>query len=297
MFHNEDKKNAQTYTWTATEQVCQSDSQFGFDCSHDSKAQEGTPLSSYLRLSASVSETSPSGASVNNGTGWSFDYFDDDDSYPHQYAYFSLADYPKLTAPYYLRVTVGNNDAGNLNGAPGFFAKKGGYPSAQSNHYNMTSVGDVAHQIVIRVTEEDLALQESGDVLPFEETWFFGVQLPSDFSIWVGVNCATNCSNGDHGECYCDEELCNDLLHENGGSYDFYYSQERPSSLSDSAGACTCSDDQYDRSFDCSSKGNSNSVLYLFLIALGGLIIIVVSIGVPLYCFVTHRKATNYERV
>merc|ERR1712137_710705 len=91
--------------------------------------------------------------------------------------------------------------------------------------------------------------------------WFIAVQLPSDFSIWVGTNCANNCSNGEHGDCICsDGDYCTNVA--GNGSYSAFY--ELPKTLQDSAGACSCSKDKYSFSFDCTQKNNGNSALYCY---------------------------------
>merc|ERR1712070_844013 len=101
-----------------------------------------------------------------------YDY--SDDSYEHRYAYFKLIDYPVFRASrYYIRVSVGNNDVSSLDGAPAVFAKLGSVPSAQSNHYNASTVGDVAHQLLLPIDDSTK-----------DSNWYIAVQLPVDFSIW-----------------------------------------------------------------------------------------------------------------
>jgi len=255
-----------------SEHSCNSGS-FGYDCSHDSN--NTTPLSGIIPLSATLSAT-------NNGTAASYDYEDDDGTYDHNYAYFEITDYPDYPTPYFVRVSVGTNDPSTKSSAPGLFAKQGSIPSAQSNHYNVSTEGDAAHQILIPITE-----------VPPAARWYVAVQLPSDFAIWIGANCAGNCSDGKHGDCYCGNQTCQELTN-NGTNMQPVYT--RPNSIEDSAGACTCVDDDYDLSYDCTQRSNGNSALYIALIAVGGAIVLLVAIGVPLYCYFANKKS-QYDRI
>lgn len=274
----------QTVNITTVSQDCPAYT-FGLGCNHksqiDNSAKDGIqPLSATLNSGT----TGP-----NNGSVISYEY--DDDSFENDYAYFSLNNYPNYPTPYYVRVTVGSNDVKNY--APKFFAKKGGFPSAQSNHYNASTADAIANQFMIQITDADLQAQTDG--LSVAETWYFAVALPSDFSIWVGINCA-DCETAGHGQCYCGSDLCSDATtNYTVNIYDALYS--RPTNASDSAGACTCSDDDYDYSFNCSAKNNGNATLYMILIAVGGLIVLLVALGVPIYCYNANKKSSRYDRM
>jgi len=253
--------------------------QFGFNCQHKS-ANTTDPSGGYLPLGATLTKGSITGVQYgNNGTAWPFDYSDND--WEGDYAYFSLVNYPtNIPTPFYVRVSVADNNDGNS--APGFFAKQGGYPSAQSNHYNVSTDGDVTHQIIIEVDDTDMANQGAMD-----STWFFAVQLPSNFVIWVGVNCADNCSAEAHGACYCNGELCSDAT-TNYTNAAVYYAL--PTSLEDSAGACTCEDDAYDESYDCSTKNNPYLWLWILLIVIAVIVVIVIAVAVPAFFIYQQRQ-------
>lgn len=288
--YNSDTEDSQTFYFNYSLSAACVAPTFGYNCQHSS-ANTSSPLGGALPFSATVVQ----GASPNNGTAKSYDFSDDDDTYTSDYAYFYLTDYPNYSTPYYIRVSAANNDPNDENGAPGLFAAQGYYPSAQSNVYNVSTLGDVTHQIVIKIDEDDLQASNDGNgTLPVDKTWYFSVQLPVDFSVWVGVNCASNCSNGKHGDCYCGNQTCASLT-TNGTNLAPMYN--RTFFLQDSAGACTCNDDDYEKSFDCTERSNGNSVLYIVLIAVGGFIVLAVAIGVPLYCFIANRKENDYDRV
>jgi len=211
---------------------CGNTTNFGYDCRHT--PSNTTAVGGVRTISTTITKGNNSLTS-NNGSALSYDY--SAEGYEHDYAYFALTNYPNYALPYYIRVSVGNNQITDLSGAPSLFAKLGGYPSEQSNHYNVSTFGDVAHQITIPVTSELLGSQE---------TWYIAVKLPSDFSIWVGTNCANNCSNGDHGDCMCDSVPCTSI-NQNRTDPEVYY--RLPSVLQDSGGACTCNNDKYDFSY------------------------------------------------
>jgi len=259
---------------------CNSTNVFGYNCQH--KLSNTTAVGGIRTIPATISAGNNS-LTVNNGSSISFDY-SDEDLYSHDYAYFQLIDYPAYNFPYSVRVSVGNNDVSDLSGAPAIFAKLGSYPSAQSADYNISTYGDVTHQLNLPVTAEIYG----GGNPDVSSRWFIAVQLPSDFSIWVGTNCANNCSNGEHGDCICSNgDYCTNVA--GNGSYSAFY--ELPKTLQDSAGACSCSKDKYSFSFDCTQKNNGNSALYILLIAIGGLIVLGVAIGVPIYCYIANKKA------
>lgn len=225
-----------------------------------------------------------------NGTSVEFDLSEAE----QDYAYFVL---PKSNLPvlsndtYFVRVSFANNviDAtGGQTVAPTVYAKMDGFPSAESYDYRVN--GSLVNQVVVPVTTNDTAENAAtGD-----GTWYFAVETPSDFSAWAGTNCANLCDNNDHGNCYCNTQLCNDTT-SNGQDVEPLYMM--PNNIQDSGGACRCTDDNYDQSFDCSEKTNKNSTLYIVLIAVGGAIVLAVAIGVPVYCYFQNRKRARYDRV
>jgi len=219
----------------------------------------------------------------NLGVAQSFDISGD-----YSFAYFQLDNLPTFineTGPYYVRVSVGNNELEDDedNFGPTLYAKLNGYPSAESNDYAVG--GSVANQVYLLVTN------------PTTDVWYLAVPTPADFSIWVGVNCPGSC---DHGSCLCSISATNGTtadcttLYSSNNTYPLYSSL--PYSTSESSGACTCSDDDYAESFDCSQKG-SPTVLFIVLIVIGGLIILFVAIGVPLYCYISNKRKERYERI
>jgi len=259
--------------------ACNSTETFGYACLH--KMSNTTAAGGIRTIPATITSGNNS-LTTNNGSSIAFDY-SDEDLFSHDYAYFQLTDYPPYSFPYSVRVSVANNDVSDLSGAPAVFAKLGSYPSAQSNDYNISSYGDVTHQLNLPITSE---IYGNNDV---SSRWFVAVQLPSDFSIWVGTNCANNCSDGEHGDCFCSNgDYCANVISVNGSYAGFY---ELPQTLQDSAGACSCTKDKYSFSFDCTQKNNGNSAIYILLIAIGGLIVLGVAIGVPIYCYVANKKA------
>ena len=219
----------------------------------------------------------------NQGDGISLDLSDDENAY----AYFTLVNLPTFTEgfPYYVRVSVGNNELEDDedNFGPALYAKLGGYPSAQSNDYAVS--GSVANQVFLQVESTD-------------DQWYLAVPTPADFSIWVGVNCPGNCDDNSHGSCLCSgvngtTVACSAVAN----STDYYALYAAlPVSVGESAGACTCEDDDYAESFDCSQK-SSPTVLFIVLIVIGGLIILFVAIGVPLYCYISNKRKERYERI
>jgi len=285
-------KNTQTVQFNITlDTSCNAATNFGFLCSH-SLGNSSDPVGGYVLLNATLVQGT-------NGTvnTFSYDYTDKGDYSDYDYAYFMLGGYPTsdtpgytgLTYPYYIRVTVANNDVSQY--APAFYGKQGGFPSAQSATYNLSTSTDISHQIVIKVT--DPAIEDPGTT-PNELAWMFAVQLKSDFSIWVGINCGNDCDSDDHGECMCNTVPCSNLT-ANNTNFVAYYSL--PNTTEDSGGACTCSDDDYDYSYDCSQKNNGNAALYIVLIAVGGMIVLAVAIGVPIYCYISNKKASRYDRM
>ena len=289
--YNGDKNEQSVQLNVTFDTSCNAATNFGFLCSH-SLANNSDPVLGYKVLSASL-------VSGTNGTQntFSYDYTDKDDYSDYDYAYFMLNDYPTsatpgyegLTYPYYIRVTVANNDVSEY--APAFYAKQGGFPSAQSATYNLSTTTDISHQIVIQVNDVN---DDPGTTGPNDKAWMFAVQLKADFSIWVGINCANDCDNGDHGQCMCGTLPCANVTGNNTNFLPYY---TLPNTTEDSAGSCTCSDDDYDYSFDCSQKNNGNAALYIVLIAVGGMIVLAVAIGVPIYCYISNKKATRYDRM
>ena len=273
--------DAQSINFTLTTTSCNSTT-FGYNCQHSNAITNDTSTGYYV-LNATLS--SQNSTNANNGTALSFDY--DDGDYEGDYAYFTLDNYPDLSSyPYYIRVTVSNNKVSDDDGAPGFYAKRGGYPSAESNNYNVSTIGDVTHQIIIQITENDYNNQNP---IPDNERWYFAVKLPSDFSIWAGVNCANECGDYEYGTCYCGNSLCNSTT---------YAAYQRPTSTEDSAGACECNDDDYDKSFDCSVRDNPYLWLWITLIAIAAVIILVIAVGVPVYCYIQQRRnRSSYDKM
>lgn len=264
---------AATYSINVTTAGCANTNTFGPGC--------------YVTANSTASETgiTPLNATLgpnNNGAAQEFSLSDSE----NEYIYFSLTDLPDYDTPYYVRVSVGNNQIDDNDVyAPNIYAKNGGYPSSESSDAAVTSNG-VANQLVLTIN--DITTDE----------WYIAVQLPADFSIWVGTNCAGNCSNNDHGSCMCSSGNttvdCSTLA-TNATTYrDVFYSL--PSATGDSAGVCDCSDDDYSDSFDCSQK-SSPTVLFIILIVIGGLIILFVAIGVPLYCYISNKRKERYERI
>jgi len=253
--------------------------QFGWNCQHKS-ANTSDPSGGYLPLGATLT-SGPATGTENNGTAWVFDYSDSD--WEGDYAYFSLTNYPTQIQirPFYIRVSVADNNDGNS--APGFFAKQGGYPSAQSNFYNVSTDGDVTHQIIIEIDDNDLANYQTDP----DYVWYFAVQLPANFAIWVGSNCANNCDEDSHGACYCNGELCSTATANFTNAAPFY---QMPTSLEDSAGACTCEDDAYDESFDCSTKNNPYLWLWILLIVIAVIIVVVIAVAVPAFFIYQQRQ-------
>ena len=282
-------KNAQSVQLNLTLASCAAPA-FGFNCTHTT-ANTSDPIAGYATLSATLKP----GTNGSQNT-FTYDYTDKDTYNEDDYAYFMLSDYPTtadqgyedLSYPYYIRVTVANNDVSEY--APGFFAKQGGFPSAQSATYNLSTPTDVSHQIVIQVNDPS----EDPAGVPGPTAWFFAVALRNDFSIWVGINCANDCDSDKHGECMCGTVTCNNAT-ANGTNLVAYYTL--PNTTVDSSGSCTCSDDDYDYSFDCAQKNNGNAALYIVLIAVGGMIVLAVAIGVPIYCYISNKKATRYDRM
>lgn len=198
---------------------------------------------------------------TSNGTVVTKDLTDSD--YNGEYEYFVLKS-SAVGNSSYIRVSVGNQviDYTEENTlAPPLFAKLEGYPSAQS--YDYMSNGSLANQMV-------LPLMDSAD-------WYFAVPLPNDFTIWTVENCANDCSGS--GSCTTYGNL-GDL----------------PTKTTDVAGECSCYDDDYDQSFNCSEKTNSNSPLYIVLIAIGGAIVLAVAIGVPVYCYFQNKRRSRFNQ-
>jgi len=231
-------------------------------------------------------------AGGNNGTSVEFDLSEAE----QDYAYFVL---PRQNLPvlsnnsYYVRVSFANNviDAtGGQTVAPTVYAKMDGYPSAQSYDYRVN--GSLVNQVIVPVSTNSTGAANAAAA--GDGTWYFAVETPSDFSTWAGANCANLCDGNEHGNCYCNNQLCN-VTTSNGQDVGPLY--QMPTNIQDSGGACRCTDDNYDQSFDCSEKTNKNSTLYIVLIAVGGAIVLAVAIGVPVYCYFQNRKRARYDRV
>jgi len=265
---------------------------FGYNCNHDS-TNTTDPSGGYFSIDATlvnqpVNLTTSSG---NNGTARSYDFSDDE--YENDYAYFALSNLPAIATPYYVRVSVAANDNGE---APGLFAKQGGYPSAQSNTYNVSTEGDVTHQIAIMIDAATLAAYTGNNI------WYIAVQLPSDFSIWIGSNCAGNCSEEEHGTCYCSNPAggvaipCDQATNNFQNPAAFY---TLPNNIDDSAGACTCEDDSYDESYDCATKNNPYLWLWILLIVIAVIFVLVIAVAVPAFFIYQQRqkKRSGYDVV
>jgi len=279
--YNYDTSTQTVNVSTVTSQC--SGSGFGYNCTHNFDNTTNTPMSNVQPLSATITlnDLNPG---TNNGTSLSFDYSDDD--YDDQFAYFSLTSYPDLDPGqlWYVRVTVANNDISDENGAPPFFAKLGSIPSEQSNQYNLSTLGEVAHQFALPITP--------GDITP-DQTWFLAVKLPVDFSIWLGVNCANNCSDDKHGSCYCGNVTCQSVTLNGVDLTPFYL---RPGNLQDSGGACSCDNIDFAQSYDCTEKNNGYVGIYLLLLLSLFIIVLLLSVGVPVYCFIAKKRSVRHER-
>jgi len=113
--------------------------------------------------------------------------------------------------------------------------------------------------------------------------WYIGVVASESFVAWAGSNCL---SCKDSGTCICDGQVCD-------ATNQFIY----PTSTNDSYGMCQCTSKDYDKSYNCSQNPDAFSPVYIVLIVIGGVIVIAVAIGVPLYCYVKSRKRSNYDTI
>lgn len=279
-----DGEQAYQVSVNTTVTTCSNNDLFGYSCLNNA-TDPTSPLTGIRPIPASLTPNNTNTISINNGSALLYDL--SDDSYEHQYAYFMLTDYPNYRPPYVVRVSVGNNDVSSLDGAPAVFAKLGSVPSAQSNHYNASTVGDVAHQLLLPVDAQTLATGTP---------WYIAVQLPVDFAIWVGPNCADDCDGQAHGTCDCNSYSCPTIT-ANNTQYFYNAFYAFPHSLDDSGGACDCDDQRYAFSFDCSQKNNGNAALYILLIAIGGALVLCVAIIVPVYCGIANKKANSYDKI
>lgn len=118
---------------------------------------------------------------------------------------------------------------------------------------------------------------------PTNGQWYIGVVASQSFVAWAGSNCL---SCKDSGTCICDGQTCN-------ANNQFVY----PTSTNDSFGMCQCTSKDYDKSYNCSQNPDAFSPVYIVLIVIGGVIVIAVAIGVPLYCYVKSRKRSNYDTI
>ena len=286
-------KDTQTASISISYETCPVN-KFGYQCNHDITISDN-PITGFYVLNGCLPDSDPN--TSNNGTALVFPFSNDDSDdsdvtySEYDYAYFSLSSYPKNYSPlpYYIRISVASNDVSKP--APNFYAKKGGAASVQSNHYN-SSTSAVTHQILIRINQEDLNQQYNG--LTITDTWFFAVQLPADFSIWVGVNCADNCNGNEHGTCYCGDVTCDSLTNNGTSNFEVFY--QRSTSLSDSEGACVCDDPDYDYSPTCSAKNNGHATLYISIISILALLVVVVAILIPVARFFMHRRKVQYTQ-
>jgi len=148
--------------------------------------------------------------------------------------------------------------------------------------------------------EEEFRIKFYLYVANTDDVWYLAVPAPADFSLWIGVNCAGTCDNNDHGSCLCSDSALNGTTVECSSLYNSSYIyplySTLPYSTAESSGSCTCTDADYAGSFDCSQKG-SPTVLFIVLIVIGGLIILFVAIGVPLYCYISNKRKERYERI
>ena len=254
----------------------------------NSTTNEGNGL---FPLSATVDvlNNNETSESTNTGQDWTFDF--SDSSFDGEYAYFLITNLPERYVegnnPAYLRVSIANVEIGddddNLPIAPSLYAKLDGYPSKQSYDY--------------QISKSQVANQLSLPYLTVYANWIIAVELPANFALWVGVNCANNCSNEERGVCYCsyngEVQNCNVATGDGDNLLPLY---RLPTNVGDSEGVCQCTDSAYDLSYDCSEKIDSSAVLIL-IITLVGAVLIGAAIAIPAYFVIRQRKRSQYEKL
>ena len=270
--YNNDDSNDQAVYLNVTLQSCSSSGNFSVDCQVNTG--NGTnPVYGVVPLSANISSPSSSA---------NFDA-SDAESYADAFAFYEIVDLPTdIGDNYYVRVSVGNNNLGKFDFPPALYAKLNGFPSLQSYDYNISNTDStVANQLSLPITD------------PLTDTWYVMVALPAYYTIWVGDNCFNNCGGGD-GSCTCSlggaAVPCNFTSADNETIADYF---TIPTNLGDASGVCSCSENSYSKSFDCSSKPNYH-IPYLVLLLLIGLVITAVAIAVPIYRYVKRHKP-NYD--
>lgn len=160
--------------------------------------------------------------------------------------------------------------------APAIYLGAGFVPTA--SYYSMSAnTGDKVNRIS---TSTGAALDGS----PLDVNWFIAVspgnQQALEINVWVDSVCASNCS--EHGVC---AGTAADWKH---GGITF-----NPS------GECRCKSDDW-VGFACQTDNDHDFKLeYIILIAVGGAIVLVIAIGVPIYCHFARRKRNQgaYERL
>ena len=257
---------------------CANDTTFGYNCQVSQVQTDLPPIQQITSLTAALTlAEDQQTVTTNNGTAWVFSDYNDD-GYSGQYLYFLITDIPDYDA---LRITVGAND--NTQDAPNIYAKSGGYPSSLSFDYAVQSTS-VSSQLVIPISPSDM--------------WYVAVSLPADFSIWVGTNCANNCSQQLHGNCYC--STVNSTLgscqsvSSNGTSPSVLYIF--PTNTGDSVGICECEDDLFG-GFECTDVLSYQPVVIVFIVTIVTAIILAIVIAVPSYFYLKHKKRMLYEQL
>lgn len=178
----------------------------------------------------------------------------------------------------YVRVSVAPQGSGD---GPTLYARQG-YPPSKS-FYDFNATGEYVNQLILPIIPK-AAVEAAGDFNPY--AWYVAVEGDENYAIWVGGNCAGNCSDEKNGYCTCDGHECNPKT-----------LWRLPTTADDSFGRCTC--DKY-TNYDCTNNNDSSSstfkTIYIILIAVGGAIVLAVAIGVPVYCYLQNRKRNNYQR-
>ena len=254
--------------------ICSSANNIGPNCNVDTTSEatdgSGIPLLDVINSAG------------NNGVNTKS--FDLSSSPASQYAYFQVTNVPKYETPYFIRLSVGNNNLDSNNGiAPTIYTKYGGYPSAQS--FNSFATGGNANQVYLPIYDVNSTTN-----------WFVAVQLPADFSIWIGSNCANNCSNDGANDCQCSNgnvtTSCQVLTNYGENVQPLFV---LPTTNGDSAGVCECVDSEYINNFDC--KREAPWALYIIVIIILVLLVIGVAIGVPVYVYITNKKRHDYMQI
>jgi hypothetical protein len=152
--------------------------------------------------------------------------------------------------------------------APAIYLGAGFVPTTK--HYTFkANTGDAVNRIA---TSTGGGID--GALLPID--WFVGVsagnQQSLEVSVWIDSICALNCS--EHGVC---KGTADDVKH-NGAVFN-------PN------GECRCKNDDY-IGYACQIDNDHDFKLeYIILIAVGGAIVLVIVIGVPVYCYIHKKKS------